>query len=61
MSAPLKRRIALLEAQLYALKEKLEQHQKIANNLLYENTELRMRNEAAAAALIGVDYFEATA
>jgi regulator of replication initiation timing len=61
MSAPLKRRIALLEAQLYALKEKLEQHQKIANNLLYENTELRMRNEAAAAALIGVDYFEAAA
>jgi regulator of replication initiation timing len=61
MSAPLKRRIALLEAQLYALKEKLEQHQKIANNLLYENTELRMRNEAAAAALIGADYFEATA
>jgi regulator of replication initiation timing len=61
MSALLKRRIALLEAQLFALKEKLEQHQKIANNLLYENTELRMRNEAAAAALIGADYFEATA
>jgi regulator of replication initiation timing len=61
MSALLKRRIALLEAQLFALKEKLEQHQKIANNLLYENTELRMRNEAAAAALIGVDYFEAAA
>lgn len=57
MSAPLKRRIALLEAQLVALKEKHEQHQKIANNLLCENTELRMRIDAAAAALVGDNYF----
>lgn len=61
MSAPLKRRIALLEAQLSALKEVHEQHQKIAHNLLYENTELRMKIDAAAAALVGADYFESKA
>lgn len=58
MSAPLKRKIALLEAKLSA---EVEAHKKTFRHYrdtLHELVELQMRNKAALAALAGGDYFE---
>ena len=62
MSTPsIKRRVALLEAQLAA---EIAAHKKtfvIYSDLLHEVVTLKMRKEAALAALQGADYFEVAA
>lgn len=58
MSAPLRRRVALLEARLAAetaAHKKTFQHY---SDVMHEVVILKMRNEAALAALQGVDYFD---
>lgn len=59
MSAPLNRKIALLEAKLAA---EIAAHKKTFEHyrdVTHEVVILKMRNEAALAALDGDDYFEA--
>lgn len=58
MSAPLKRRVALLEAQLAAEKAAHAKTFDIYRDVMHELVTLKMRNEAALAALAGVRYFE---
>jgi hypothetical protein len=58
MSAVLKRRIAFLEAQLAAREASLEKTFDVYRETLSELVEIKMRNEAALAALSGHDYFE---
>ena len=58
MSAPLKRRVALLEALLAAEKEAHRQTFKAMGDYLGEYVDANMRNKAALEALQGVDYFE---
>ena len=58
MSAPLKRKIAVLEAKLAA---EIQAHQKTFGHYrdtLHELVDLQMRNKAALVALVGGDYFE---
>lgn len=58
MSAPLKRRVALLEAQLQAEKAAHAKTFDIYREIMQEVVTLKMRNEAASDALAGVRYFE---
>lgn len=58
LSAPLKRKVALLEAKLAAEKEAHAKTFRIYGDLLSDLVTLKMRHEAAIAALAGDDYFE---
>ena len=58
MSAPLKRKIALLEAKLAAEKAAHAKTYRIYSDTLREFVMIKMRHEAATAALEGNDYFE---
>ena len=58
MSAPLKRRVALLEAKLAAETEAHKKTFEHYRDVLHEMVILKMRNEAAMDALHGDDYFE---
>ena len=58
MSALLKRRAALLEAQLAAETAAHKKTFDIYRDVLHEVVTLKMRNEAALDALAGVRYFE---
>jgi hypothetical protein len=57
MTAPLRRRIALLEAKLAAETAAHEKTFGFYRDQLHEIVELKLRNEAALAALAGADYF----
>lgn len=58
MSAPLRRRVALLEALLAAEIDAREKAFRVYNEMIGELVTLKMRNEAAVAALVGKDYFD---
>lgn len=58
MSAPLKRKIALLEAKLAAEKAAHAKTFRIYGDTPSEFVMLKMRHKAATAALEGNDYFE---
>lgn len=58
MSAPLKRRIALLESLLAAEKEAHKQTFEDMRNYLNKYVDANIRNKAALEALQGADYFE---
>ena len=58
MSAPLKRKIALLEALLAAEKAAHKKTFEAMCKFLSQSVIAETRNKAAAAALVGDDYFE---
>lgn len=57
MSAPLKRKIALLEALLAEEKEAHKKTFAAMGQFLHEKVIVDMRNKAALEALVGEDYF----
>ena len=57
MSAPLKRRVALLEAKLAAETEAHKKTFDVYREVMFELVELKLRHKAADAALNGKDYF----
>lgn len=58
MSAPLKRRVALLEASLAAEKEAHRNTFAAMRDYLNKYVDANIRNKAALEALQGADYFE---
>ena len=58
MSAPLRRRIALLEAKLAAETAAHEKTFGFYRETLCELVDYKLRHEAALAALAGADYFD---